>query len=620
MRASFGGLLGFVLIAVAPDASADLTSKWRIEYGNTTAEFIDVVQTGNTVGTTLHEPLGTTLDIQLSGTLTPGFPLGLSSNPSCAFLVATILPGENDLEGLFFAGAGCGSLGPSRAIVTRCECFDGNTTNGDGCDAQCRVEPCYTCTPIPSTCTPKAEGATCEDGSPCTTGEICTLGTCGGGSVVPPPCTDLTGSWNLQIFPEFFIVPPFDRPVTIEQRGTRVLSRLIPSGEPDMLGIVAPATGELEMRRFFPTAACSDLAGFTGSVATHGLSFTGTGGIEGLSIECFEVIYSVMGTLLSCGNGITDPPELCDDGDQDSGDGCDTNCTPTACGNGVLTDTEACDDGNLVAGDGCDAACKKEICGDGVIDFGEECDDANTTSGDGCDANCRVTGCPNGVKAGGEGCDDGNATNGDGCSATCTVEPCFRCDGFPDEPSDCHLRLPFYCAPPLAPGGATLRLRDAPVDKSDRISFALPEAESLSTLGDPLTSSAYDVCLIDDSQFPSKLLYGTTVAAGGVCGTHPCWKVVRSGFAYTNKATTPHGLRKLVMRPGTTGEPRAKVEGRGALLEAAPAGFPAPPLPTPLRFEIQNRDDFFTCYRAQFTAAGVTKNDPVSGRFKAKSQ
>jgi cysteine-rich repeat protein len=59
----------------------------------------------------------------------------------------------------------------------------------------------------------------------------------------------------------------------------------------------------------------------------------------------------------SCGNGMTDPGEQCDDGDLDDCDGCDGNCTVTACGNGVLCAPEQCDDGNLMGADGCEADC-----------------------------------------------------------------------------------------------------------------------------------------------------------------------------------------------------------------------------------------------------------------------
>ena len=68
-----------------------------------------------------------------------------------------------------------------------------------------------------------------------------------------------------------------------------------------------------------------------------------------------------------CGDETTDEQfgEACDDGNAESGDGCDATCqfeqTEAPCGNGVLDEGEACDDGNAVAGDGCDQACLFEI-------------------------------------------------------------------------------------------------------------------------------------------------------------------------------------------------------------------------------------------------------------------
>jgi len=125
----------------------------------------------------------------------------------------------------------------------------------------------------------------------------------------------------------------------------------------------------------------------------------------------------------ACGNGVIDisEGENCDDGNTESGDGCNRICQTEAnwncptpgqkcenlakCGNSILTSDETCDDGNTVSGDGCSSDCKtvepgwqcrvpgkpcNPACGDGVITAGEICDDGNTASGDGCSANCKL--------------------------------------------------------------------------------------------------------------------------------------------------------------------------------------------------------------------------------------
>lgn len=179
--------------------------------------------------------------------------------------------------------------------------------------------------------------------------------------------------------------------------------------------------------------------------------------------------------LGTCGDGLLEPGEACDDGNTVEGDGCAwcaiepgwsceaaADCSPI-CGDGQLVGAEAqaggCDDANTVAGDGCSDICSVEsgwscggepavcanTCGNGVIDGSEACDDANTLSGDGCVAckvesgwSCAASGaclpvCGDGQVVGSEaqagGCDDQNVRPGDGCSATCGVESGWSCSG-----------------------------------------------------------------------------------------------------------------------------------------------------------------------------------------------
>jgi len=66
------------------------------------------------------------------------------------------------------------------------------------------------------------------------------------------------------------------------------------------------------------------------------------------------------------------------------------------CGDGVLDGGEECDDGNGVSCDGCSSACTSEagvVCGDGVVNpaCGEQCDDGNDVAGDGCEPDCTPT-------------------------------------------------------------------------------------------------------------------------------------------------------------------------------------------------------------------------------------
>jgi fibro-slime domain-containing protein len=171
----------------------------------------------------------------------------------------------------------------------------------------------------------------------------------------------------------------------------------------------------------------------------------------------------------TCGDGIVERSEQCDDGNSASGDGCSRICQIEAnwecpaegkpciyvgnCGSGRLTSNKVCDDGNAASGDGCSSDCKtvetgyicrvpgkpcSTRCGDGIVKGYETCDDGNTDSGDGCSATCKIepgfdctgspstckpTVCGNGKKETGETCDDGNTLPYDGCASNCQKEP-----------------------------------------------------------------------------------------------------------------------------------------------------------------------------------------------------
>jgi cysteine-rich repeat protein len=116
----------------------------------------------------------------------------------------------------------------------------------------------------------------------------------------------------------------------------------------------------------------------------------------------------------------------------------DVDRGPSLCGNGVVEGSEVCDDGNNFPGDGCNGTCESdETCANGTIDFGEACDDGNLDPGDGCDAICRrESGCGNGIIERGEQCDDGNISANDGCSPTCQREVLLAADADYDTIAD----------------------------------------------------------------------------------------------------------------------------------------------------------------------------------------
>ena len=133
--------------------------------------------------------------------------------------------------------------------------------------------------------------------------------------------------------------------------------------------------------------------------------------------------------------------EQCDDGDAESGDGCSSicalepgfdcfsvppgvPCVEVRCGDGIISYdqfgiAEACDDGNEQSGDGCNEGCYFVESGFLCDTPGEPC--RQPVCGDGFADRDAVSGLVY------EQCDDGNAADGDGCSSFCEEEPGFDC-------------------------------------------------------------------------------------------------------------------------------------------------------------------------------------------------
>jgi fibro-slime domain-containing protein len=189
--------------------------------------------------------------------------------------------------------------------------------------------------------------------------------------------------------------------------------------------------------------------------------------------SCIAIDGSTYCVSTTCGNGILEGAEACDDGNLAPGDGCTDECKVETgwsclapgvpcqpkCGDGLQTGGEGCDDGNTIGGDGCTADCKQvepgwscaaagvrcqPKCGDGLQNGAEECDDGNTAPNDGCTSECKLESdwacptpgqpcistvvCGDGLLTGNEACDDHNTTAGDGCAADCKqIEPGWSC-------------------------------------------------------------------------------------------------------------------------------------------------------------------------------------------------
>jgi cysteine-rich repeat protein len=145
--------------------------------------------------------------------------------------------------------------------------------------------------------------------------------------------------------------------------------------------------------------------------------------------------------VVTCGDGIVEGSEQCDDGNADNTDACLDTCVAATCGDGfVHAGVEQCDDGNTSNTDGCLNTCMVATCGDGFVEAGvEQCDDGNASNTDACLNTCVAATCGDGfVEAGVEQCDDGNLVDTDACHNNCTLAAPPVCgDGHLDPGEEC---------------------------------------------------------------------------------------------------------------------------------------------------------------------------------------
>jgi len=223
--------------------------------------------------------------------------------------------------------------------------------------------------------------------------------------------------------------------------------------------------------------------------------------------------------------------------------------------------------------------------------------------------------CGDGILIAPEICDDGNVLAGDCCSPTCEFEPlgtvcadegnlCTQatCDGA----GTCDVLRTADCRKPVTPGGATLLVRDHPSDAKDRLlwKWSLGTATT-EELGDALTTTAYSLCLFDESTGSTALATGVTIPPGGTCGQKPCWKPTRTGFRHRNAAGT---VRKLVLAGGLPGR-------ASAVLKAQGAGLGLPPFPLAPMVTVQLRGTNGLCLGASY----MVPQTSTPRKFKARS-
>jgi hypothetical protein len=164
-----------------------------------------------------------------------------------------------------------------------------------------------------------------------------------------------------------------------------------------------------------------------------------------------------------------------------------------------------------------------------------------------------------------------------------------------------------------------LSIRNGGTDAQDKISWKWRSASPLGSLGNPLASDGFTLCLYDVSNSPA-VLFRSVVPAGGLCGARPCWKAARNGtgFSFADRSAAHDGTRAFNAMSGTPRGSRVRYSGKGTGLSGRPFGLPGIPLPDYVYLTVEA--DGGACVGGFYMPAGVKVNDPVRATYRAKSE
>jgi cysteine-rich repeat protein len=260
-------------------------------------------------------------------------------------------------------------------------------------------------------------------------------------------------------------------------------------------------------------------------------------------------------------------------------------CIGPPCGDGLIDPGEDCDDGNNTSGDCCSATCLAEPDG-GSCDDGEACTGTDQCASGACVGTPVVDGSP---------CTDGSQCTDDGCVSG-------ACVGVPAPAAGCK--------EPTLPLKAQILLKDKPADKSDQVVWKWTKGQdtALGEFGSPTTTDDYELCVYGVG--PSILFKGR-VPADGTCHGVPCWKtIVGKGFNYKDKDRTPDGMEKLQLKAGIGGAAKIGAKGKGVLLNMPTLGSLALPIEVQLR-------GAGTCWSATYSTSIVNTVEQFKAKSDA---
>ncbi|MCC6764317.1 MAG: cellulase family glycosylhydrolase [Deltaproteobacteria bacterium] len=168
--------------------------------------------------------------------------------------------------------------------------------------------------------------------------------------------------------------------------------------------------------------------------------------------------------------------------------------------------------------------------------------------------------------------------------------------------------VPAGCGPVPAPGCAqqltadrgALAMTDATPDAKDRLRWSWIDGAAATTpdFGNPSASTAYRLCVWDETAGVPRLVGSLGVPVGGTCDGKPCWRATSTGFRYRDPGAASDGIRQIVLKAGAAGRSNIQVRGQGSALALPPL-----PFAQASKVTVQLRNDSSpSCWEATYSA------------------
>jgi hypothetical protein len=160
------------------------------------------------------------------------------------------------------------------------------------------------------------------------------------------------------------------------------------------------------------------------------------------------------------------------------------------------------------------------------------------------------------------------------------------------------------CKAQTAPRGV-FRLTNSTNDARDRLVWRWTKGDATdpSDFGDPLTNTAFALCVYDGSGAPQPVASAISTAQGPCPKGVLCWTALSNSptIRYFDGAKSVDGLQEIRLRSGSVGQPRISVRAGGEKL-----GLPPMPLTPPVTVQLQSSDA--ACFSSTYQN-DIKKND-----------